>query len=104
MSRELPAVGTSKARLLAFVVEIHRAIEALPEGACRVLEEARVLHGVNRNIGQLGHAAELLQPASDAVKAVTRAWKALDGMLANAVQPPAAPGIRRARPRARTTR
>ena len=75
--RELPARGTAKARLLATLEALARQVESLPESACVVLEEARVLDTLRRHMGTMGEVSNAMQPVREAISSITRAVNAL---------------------------
>lgn len=73
----IPMRSPAKARLIATCKEIARAIDRLPEPACVVLEEARLLSAVRGHVETWSHAAGVFDGVYEALssigKAVTRA-------------------------------
>lgn len=74
-------IGTAKARLLATIDVIRASVAALPEPACVVLEEARVLDAVRNHTATIGHVTEVFAPTAEAVRSIGRAVKAMQGFF-----------------------
>lgn len=68
--------GTAKARLVATLDVIRLQVTRLPESACVVLEEARVLETIRRHVGTVGEVSEVLSPLVGAIGSIARAVKA----------------------------
>jgi hypothetical protein len=76
----MPTRGTAKGRLLAQLKEAERVVTLLPEPACVLLEQSRVVETLWRHLGTFGHASAqvsgVLAPLADAVRSIARAVEA----------------------------
>jgi hypothetical protein len=88
--RVLPAKTPAKARMLAELAEIARQVQALDEGACVLLEQARVLPNFREHVVTLGNVVtaagrvvgdvqSVIRPTLQAVDALTRAAELFGG-------------------------
>lgn len=74
------ARGTAKQRILATLKVIAQDVERLPEPACIILEESRILNTLRRHIGTgAAFTQGVIEPLSDAIGSLLRASAAMQG-------------------------